>query len=216
MAGTPAAPFRDQLRQDVGASIKLLHAVIAHVHHIHGTVRRINGDPARKIKLPVVAAEAAPLHDKLAGVIKLLHSEIRTVHHVDVAPHPVHCDAPGRVELPFPVPARAELHQILAQLAVEFLDAVVVRIHHEHVPLGIARDPGWVVEIGVGRPEISPQHNKVADVVEFLDTVVAVVHHEQGSLLVNGDPVHRTHELATVQQRGSAARLSPFRHAQVA
>ena len=61
----PASPLGEQLRQHVGARVEFLDAMIAHVHDIDGSIRRVNRNAAREIELAIVVAKAAPLHNEL-------------------------------------------------------------------------------------------------------------------------------------------------------
>ena len=128
---------------------------------------------------------------------------------LDEAADAIDRDAPRRVELTFAVAARPELHEIAAELAVELLDAMVVRIDDPHIALAVACDAGGIVEVRVGRPEIAPEDDEVAGIVELLNAVVAVIDDEQRPLLVHAESVHRRHEFAAVQQRRAAARRVP-------
>ena len=116
----------------------------------------------------------------------------------------------GELNWPFAVSARAELHEVAAQLAVELLDAVVVRIDDPDVALPVAGDAGRVVEIRIRGAEVAPQDDEVAGIVEFLNAVVAVVDDEESPLLVDAQAVDRRHELAAVEERRAAARPSPI------
>src|SRR5262245_10376809 len=179
MAGLrAAAPFRQQLRQHVGAGVEFLNAMVAHVHNIDGPVRLVYRDTAREIELPVPVSEAAPGHDELAGHIEFLDPEVRAVHHINIAPDAIDRDAPRRIELAFTVAARAELHQIAAQLAVELLHPMVVSIDYPHVALAVAGNAGRIMEIGIGGSKVTPKDDEISGVVELLHPVIAVVHNE--------------------------------------
>ena len=164
-----ASPLREQLRQHVGAGIEFLNAVIAHVDDIDRPVGLIDGDPARKIELPVTISEAAPGHDEFAAHIELLDTEVCAIDDIDIAAHPIDRDAPRRVKLAFAVPARAELHDVATQFPVELLHAVIVRIDHVDVTFRITGNARRIVKVRIGGSKISPQDDEVPGAVELLD-----------------------------------------------
>ena len=86
------------------------------------------------------------------------------------------------------IPARAEFHDVAAQLPVEFLYAVIIRIDHVHVALPIAGNAGRIVEIGIRGSEVAPQDDEVAGVVEFLNAIVPVVDDKEAPLLIDARP----------------------------
>ena len=143
-------PFRDELGEHVGARIELLDAVISHVDHVYRPIRLIDGDAAGEIELSVRIAETSPLHDEFPGHIEFLDPEVGAIDDVDVSSHPIDRNAPGRIELTFTVPARTEFHDVPAELAVEFLNPMIVGIDDIGIALRVARNAGRIVKIGIG------------------------------------------------------------------
>src|SRR6185312_8781081 len=211
--GRTASPLRQQLREDVGAGVEFLDAVISHIDDIDRPVLLIDRHPSGKIELPVPVAETAPGHDELTGHVEFLYTEIGAIDDIDIAAYAVDRNPPRGIKLSFPVSTRTELHEIAAELSIELLNPVVVGIHHPDIALAVAGNTGGIVKIRIGRAETSPQNDEGPGMVELLHAIVAVVDDEQRSLLVDAQSVHRRHKLSAVQQRGAASGLPPFRHA---
>src|SRR6185437_2470840 len=216
-AGMPgdrtASPPRQQLREDVGAGVEFLDAVISHIDDIDRPVLLIDRHPAGEVELPVPVAEAAPGHDELAGPVEFLHTEIGAIDDIDIAAHTVDRNPPGGIELSFAVSTRTKLHEIAAELPIKLLNPVVVGIHHPNIALAVAGNTSGIVKIRIGRAETSPQNDEVPGIVELLHAIVAVVDDEHRSLLVDAQAVHRRHKLSAMQQGGASSWLPPFRDA---
>ena len=92
---------------------------------------------------------------------------------------------------------------------------MVVCIHNVHIPSRVARDPGRIVEVGVGYAEVPPEDNEVPAIIKLLDPIITVVHDKQGALLINRQSIERAHKLPAMEQRRATACLAPFGDAQI-
>jgi hypothetical protein len=167
---------------EFSAGRELLDAVVVVVGHQH--LARVRGDAARVGELSRAGALRAPLQRFAAAERESLDAIVARVGHVHVFARHRHAAAGGlgvilggpERELPesaAPVAPRGQE----VPVRVELLDAIVLGVHHVHVPRGVRSEPADRPELAVAAAVGAPLAQIGAGGAELLHDIAQLVGH---------------------------------------